>query len=98
MQTNQALHEAENLAEFIEILKAEQGDSNATLGTKIGVAGTTIFRLLHGAKADDETLDKIADYSSSATGALSSRINRSSALPTPPASSTTKEVNVHSLK
>jgi hypothetical protein len=56
------LHEAENLAEFIELLKAEQGDSNATLGNKMGIGGTTVYRLLHGGKADDDTLDKIADY------------------------------------
>ncbi len=57
------LHEAKNLAEFIELLKTERGDSNATLGAKIGVAGSTISRLIHAeVKADDDTLDKIADY------------------------------------
>lgn len=54
--------DAETLAEFIESLKVEQGDSNATLAAKMGVSSTTIHRLLHGGKADDETLDKIADY------------------------------------
>lgn len=56
------LHEAKSLQEFVELLKLEQGDSNASLGAKIGVAGTTIYRFLHGERADDETLDKIADY------------------------------------
>jgi transcriptional regulator with XRE-family HTH domain len=56
------LHEAENLAEFVALLKSEQGDSNATLGAKMGVSSTTIYRLLHGENADDDTLDRIADY------------------------------------
>lgn len=57
------LYEAATLAEFIQLLKTEQGDSNRSLGAKIGVSGSTIHRLLRGvAAADDETLDKIADY------------------------------------
>jgi transcriptional regulator with XRE-family HTH domain len=56
------LHDAQNLAQFIEMLKSEQGDSNATLAAKIGLSSATVHRLLHGGKADDETLDKIADY------------------------------------
>jgi len=56
------LYAANNLAEFMELLKAEHGDSNATLAAKISIGSTTIYRLLHGGAADDTTLDKIADY------------------------------------
>ncbi len=56
------LNEAESLAQFVEMLKAEQGDSYTTLGAKTGIAGSTLHRIINGGKADDETLDKIADY------------------------------------
>lgn len=56
------LHNAQTLSEFIELLKSEQGDSDHTLAAKIGVSPNTINRLRRGAKADDATLDKIADY------------------------------------
>lgn len=57
------LHDARSLGEFLERLKAESGDSNSTLAAKIGVAGSTISRLINDeVKPDDDTLDKIADY------------------------------------
>jgi len=57
-----SLYDTSNLSEFIALLKSEQGDSDHTLGAKIGIAANTVNRLRHGAKADDDTLDKIAIY------------------------------------
>lgn len=57
------LLEAKSVAEFIELLKAEQGDSYASLGDKVGVDGSTLHRLVNSSrKADDDTLDKLAEY------------------------------------
>src|SRR5262245_47571009 len=56
------LHEAKTLAEFVEYLKLEHGLSNVTLGEKVGVSSSTIHRMVHGEKADDATLDALAEY------------------------------------
>lgn len=54
--------EVQSIAEFLELLRTEQGDSYETLSKKIRVSASTLHRLEHGGKADDPTLDKIADY------------------------------------
>lgn len=56
------LYEAHTLAEFVHLLKTEQGDSYASLSAKIGVGASTLHGIIQGKKADDETLDKIATF------------------------------------
>src|SRR4051794_6408767 len=57
------LSEAQNLADLVAYLKEEQGDSDASLGEKIGLGAATIYRLRTGGQADDESLRKLAAYS-----------------------------------
>ena len=56
------LYEASTLAEFVSLLKAEQGDSYSTLAAKAGIAAATLHRLVAGNNADDSTLDKLSQY------------------------------------
>lgn len=62
MAMNSDPYSAKNLAELLTLLKAERGHSNDSLAEEIGISSTTIYRLLHGGKADDSTLDTIAAY------------------------------------
>ena len=56
-------YEAQTLAEFVQLLKLEQGDSYAKLGEKTGAGKSTLHRVAEsGAKVDDETIKKLADY------------------------------------
>jgi transcriptional regulator with XRE-family HTH domain len=56
------LSEAEDLVSFLKLLKEEQGDSFRSLEAKTGIASSSLARISHGGKADDATLDKLADY------------------------------------
>jgi len=62
MQIMATVYDASSLAELVQMLKDEGGYSNDSLGMRIGVGSTTIFRILQGRRVDDETLDKIAVY------------------------------------
>lgn len=62
MEMTASLQDAKDLAEFVALLRAESGDSYKTLGAKIGISHSTLHRLENGGNADDDTLDKIADY------------------------------------
>ena len=56
-------YEAKSLAEFVQLMKEEQGDSYARLGTKTGVGKSTLQRIAESdARADDTTIKKLADY------------------------------------
>jgi transcriptional regulator with XRE-family HTH domain len=56
------IHGVADLAEFLRVLKTQHGDSNDSLGAKIGIGGTTVHRILQGYNVDDKTLDKLAAY------------------------------------
>jgi transcriptional regulator with XRE-family HTH domain len=62
MQIMPNLYEATTLAELMDILKSEQGDSDAGLAKKMGLSPNTVNRVRRGFRADDATLDKIADH------------------------------------
>jgi len=62
MENRVELHEAKSLSEFLALLRAENGDSFASLARKIGVSASTLYSLENEGSPKDVTLDKVATY------------------------------------